>query len=153
MQQFEVKIRYVVVNTTNMKQKKAIIDTYETLYGVDIVVANRNTTLKDLQKLYVYSDGAVLDDYIIEAMAASAIVKRIKDNKTCVLIKDNKDSSTKGVDKKIDRINTIAHEALHAVFYIYENYMDQKLCGCSSEPACYLIGYIAECVYKTLTKK
>lgn len=136
-----------------MKQKKkSIIDTYETLYGVDIVVANRNVTLEKLQKLYTYPDGVILDNYIVEAMATSAIVKRISDGKTCILIKDNKDNSTKGIDKKVDRINTIAHESLHAVFYIYENYMDQKLCGCSSEPACYLIGYIAECVYKTLMK-
>ena len=136
-----------------MKQKKkAIIDTYETLYDVDIVVANKHVTLEKLQKLYTYPDGVVLDDYIINAMACSAIVKRISDNKTCVLIKDNKETSIKGKDKKADRINTIAHESLHAVFYIYENFMDQKLCACSQEPACYLIGFIAECVYKTLSK-
>lgn len=136
-----------------MNKNRAIIDTYETIYGVDIVVANRNVSLKKLQSLYTYPDGVILDDYIIEAMATSAIVKRIKDGKTCILIKDNKDSSVKGVNKIVDRINTIAHESLHAVFYLYENIMDNKLCGCSSEPACYLIGYIAECVYKTLTKK
>lgn len=136
-----------------MKQKKkAIIDTYETLYDVDIVVANRYVTLDKLKSMFVYADGAELDNFIIDAMATSAIVKRISDNKTCVLIKDNKDSSIKTKDKKVDRINTIAHESLHAVFYIYENIMDQKLCGCSPEPACYLIGYIAECVYKTLMK-
>lgn len=136
-----------------MKQKKkAIIDTYETLYDVDIVVANKHVTLEKLQKLYTYPDGVVLDDYIIDAMATSAIVKRISDNKTCVLIKDNRETSIKSKDKKADRINTIAHESLHAVFYIYENIMDQKLCACSQEPACYLIGFIAECVYKTLSK-
>lgn len=136
-----------------MKQKKkAIIDTYETLYGVDIVVANRHVTLEKLQKLYVYTDGVVLDDCIVDAMATTCMVKRISDNKTCILIKDNRDSNVKGVDKKVDQINTIAHEALHAIFDIYEHFMDQKLCACSQEPACYLIGYVAECVYKTLNK-
>ena len=134
------------------KQKKAIIDTYETLYGIDIVVANRQVNLERLQKLYTYSDGVVLDDFIIDALATTAIVKRISDNKTCILIKDNKDSDVKSIDKKLDHINTIAHESLHAVLDIYD-IIQQKVCTCTPEPMCYLIGYIAECVYKTLTKK
>lgn len=134
------------------KQKKAIIDTYETLYGVDIVVANRQVSLEKLQKLYTYSDGVMLDDFIIDGLATTAIVKRISDNKTCILIKDNKDTDVKSVDKKLDSINTIAHESLHAVLDIYD-IIQQKVCTCTPEPMCYLIGYIAECVYKTLTKK
>lgn len=134
------------------KQKKAIIDTYETLYGIDIVVANRQVNLERLQKLYTYSDGVVLDDFIIDGLSTTAIVKRISDNKTCILIKDNKDSDVKSIDKKLDHINTIAHESLHAVLDIYD-IIQQKVCTCTSEPMCYLIGYIAECVYKTLTKK
>lgn len=134
------------------KQKKAIIDTYETLYGIDIVVANRQVSLEKLQKLYTYPDGVVLEDFIIDGLATSAIVKRISDNKTCILIKDNKDSDVKSIDKKLDHINTITHESLHAVLYIYD-IIQQKVCTCTPEPMCYLIGYIAECVYKTLTKK
>lgn len=133
-------------------KKKAIIDTYETLYGVDIVVANRQVSLDKLRKLYTYSDGVMLDDFIADGLATTAIVKRISDNKTCILIKDNKDTDVKSIDKKLDHINTIAHESLHAVLDIYD-IIDQKICTCSSEPMCYLIGYIAECVYKTLTKK
>lgn len=134
------------------KQKKAIIDTYETLYGIDIVVANRQVNLERLQKLYTYPDGVVLDDFIIDSLATTAAVKRISDNKTCILIKDNKDSDVKSIDKKLDHINTIAHESLHAVLDIYD-IIQQKVCTCTQEPMCYLIGYIAECVYKTLTKK
>ena len=134
------------------KQKKAIIDTYETLYGVDIVVANRQVSLEKLQKLYTYGDGVMLDDFIIDGLATTAVVKRISDNKTCILIKDNKDSDVKSIDKKLDHINTIAHESLHAVLDIYD-IIQQKVCTCTPEPMCYLIGYIAECVYKTLTKK
>lgn len=134
------------------KQKKAIIDTYETLYGVDIVVANRQVSLEKLQKLYTYGDGVILDNFITDALATTAVVKRISDNKTCILIKDNKDSDVKSIDKKLDHINTIAHESLHAVLDIYD-IIQQKVCTCTPEPMCYLIGYIAECVYKTLTKK
>ena len=133
-------------------KKKAIIDTYETLYGVDIVVANRQVSLEKLQKLYTYGDGVVLDDFITDALATTTVVKRISDNKTCILIKDNKDTDVKSVDKKLDYINTIAHESLHAVLDIYD-IINQKICTCTPEPMCYLIGYIAECVYKTLTKK
>lgn len=134
------------------KQKKAIIDTYETLYDVDIVVANRQVSLEKLQKLYTYPDGVVLDSFIVDAIATTAVVKRISDNKTCILIKDNKDSDVKSIDKKLDHINTIAHKSLHAVLDIYD-IIQQKVCTCSPEPMCYLIGYIAACVYKTLTKK
>lgn len=134
------------------KQKKAIIDTYETLYGIDIVVVNRQVNLERLQKLYTYPDGVVLDDFIIDGLATTTVVKRISDNKTCILIKDNKDSDVKSIDKKLDHINTIAHESLHAVLDIYD-IIQQKVCTCTPEPMCYLIGYIAECVYKTLTKK
>ena len=134
------------------KQKKAIIDTYETLYDIDIVVANRQVSLDKLRKLYTYGDGVMLDDFIADGLSTTAVVKRISDNKTCILIKDNKDTDVKSIDKKLDHINTIAHESLHAVLDIY-NIIDQKICTCSQEPMCYLIGYIAECVYKTLTKK
>lgn len=133
-------------------KKKAVIDTYETLYGVDIVVANRQVSLDKLRKLYTYGDGVMLDDFIIDGLATTAVVKRISDNKTCILIKDNKDTEVKSIDKMLDYINTIAHESLHAVLDIYD-IINQKVCTCSSEPMCYLIGYIAECVYKTLTKK
>ena len=134
------------------KQKKAIIDTYETLYDIDIVVANRQVSLEKLQKLYTYGDGVVLDNFIMDSLATTAVVKRISDNKTCILIKDNKDTDVKSIDKKLDHINTIAHESLHAVLDIYD-IIQQKVCTCTPEPMCYLIGYIAECVYKTLTKK
>ena len=134
------------------KQKKAIIDTYETLYDIDIVVANRQVSLDKLRKLYTYADGVILDDFVVDGLSTTAVVKRISDNKTCILIKDNKDTDVKSIDKKLDYINTIAHESLHAVLDIYD-IINQKVCTCSPEPMCYLIGYIAECVYKTVMKK
>ena len=134
------------------KKNKAIIDTYTTMYNVDIVVANRQVNLEKLKSLYTYQDGVVLDNFILDGLATTAVVKRISDHKTCILIKDNKDTDVKSIDKKLDYINTIAHESLHAVLDIYD-IIGQKVCTCSQEPLCYLMGYIAECVYKTLTKK
>ena len=136
-----------------MKNKtKAIIDTYETMYCIDIVVANKEVSIEKLRKLFAYPDGAELDTFITDGIATTAVVNRISDNKTCILIKYNHDSAVKSVNKKTDFINTIAHESLHAVLDIYD-IIEQKVCTCSSEPLCYLIGYIAECAYKTLTKK
>lgn len=132
--------------------KNSIIDTYTTIYFVDIVVANKYTTLEELRELYTYSDGALLDDSIITPDCSCLTCKRISDNKDVILIKYNRDSSIKGIDKTIDLINTVCHEAGHATLDIYAH-MGQDVCNCSSEPFCYLLGYIAECIYKTLTKK
>lgn len=136
-----------------MKQKnKAIIDTYETLYTVDIVVANRYVSLNALQKLYKYCDNVELDECICDGLCTTCTVTRKTDNKTCILIKENAETSVKSIDKKADRINTIAHEATHGALRIYE-IIGQSVCMCGTEPLCWLTGYIAECIYKTLFKR
>lgn len=132
--------------------KKSIIDTYTTIYFVDIVVANKYTTLDQLKELYTYSDDVELDECIMNNVCTTSTCRRKSDNKDCILIKYNKDSSIKGVDKTLDLINTICHESGHAVLDIYDH-MSQSVCTCSQEPFCYLLGYIGECVYKTLRKK
>lgn len=57
-----------------------------------------------------------------------------------------------GINKDVDLINTISHEAGHVALDIYL-YMEQDLCQCSTEPFCYLVGYAGECIYKTLKNK
>jgi hypothetical protein len=131
---------------------KSIIDTYSTIYFVDVAVANKYVTLEELKELYTYADGVELDEAILECQCTTTACIRKSDNKSVVLIKYNHDSIIKGVDNKVDFINTICHEAGHVVLDIYDH-MGQKICNCSSEPFCYLLGYIAECAYKTLTKK
>ena len=54
-----------------MKDKKSIIDTYTTIYFVDIVVANKYTTLDELKQLYTYCDGTELDDSITKSECTS----------------------------------------------------------------------------------
>ena len=132
--------------------KKSIIDTYTTIYYVDIVVANEAATLEELKELYTYSNGDELDDEIIKMQCSCSTCKRKSDDKDVVLIKYNRDTDIKGIDKRLDLVNTVCHESGHAVLDIYEH-MGQNVCNCSSEPFCYLLGYIAECVYNTLTKK
>ena len=132
--------------------KNSIIDTYETIYSTDIVVANKYATLEQLKELYCYSDNVELNDDILSGNATCSTCIRKSDNKPVVLIKYNYDTKIKSMDKKIDFINTICHEAGHAVLDIYER-IGQNICFCTPEPFCYLLGYIAECAYKTLTKK
>lgn len=132
--------------------KNSIIDTYSTIYYVDIVVANKYTTLDQLKELYTYNNNEELDDNIMQPLCTTSTCIRKSDNKSVVLIKYNKDSDIKGINKILDLINTVCHEAGHAVLDIYDH-MGQSVCNCSSEPFCYLLGYIAESIYKTLTRK
>lgn len=132
-------------------KKKSIIDTYPTIYFVDIVVANKYTTLEELKELYTYSDGTELDDQLLSGNACTATCTRKSDNCSVCLIKYNNDTKRKNINKQLDLINTVCHEAGHAVLDIYE-YIGQNVCNCSPEPFCYLLGYVSECIYKTLKK-
>ena len=132
--------------------KNSIMDTYSTIYFVDIVVANKNVTLEELKELYIYPDGVELDGDLLDGDATTSTVIRKSDNKACVLVKYNHPCKIVGLNKSADFINTISHEATHIALDIYE-YIHQNVCFCSQEPFCYLQGYAAECIYKTLTKK
>jgi hypothetical protein len=132
-------------------KKKSIIDTYTTIYFVDIVVANKYTTLEELKELYTYSDGTELDDQVLGGNACTATCIRKSDNCSVCLIKYNNDTKRKNINKQLDLINTVCHEAGHVVLDIYES-IGQNVCNCSPEPFCYLLGYVSECIYKTLKK-
>lgn len=135
-----------------MKDKNSIIDTYSTIYYVDIVVANKYTTIDELKELYTFSDGEELNDSILGCECTTSTCTRKADNKDCILVKYNRDCKIVGLNKTVELINTIAHEAGHCVLDIYDH-MNQRVCNCSSEPFCYLLGYIAGCIYTTLSKK
>lgn len=161
MQPFLVVLRYRgdyrgVIKTYKyniaMKDKKKRIDTYETIYYVDIIVANQYVTLEELKDLYTFADEVELDNSILDGDATTSTVLRKSDNKYCVLVKFNHLSKCKSISKNLDFINTISHEAGHVVMNIYD-YIRQHICTCSQEPFCYLLGYATECIYKTLKNK
>lgn len=135
-----------------MKKKKGIIDTYETIYSVDLVVAGSNTTLEQLKKLYTYADGEELDEGILDGCGTTSRCRRKSDDKYVILVKYSRNSNIKNIDKKLDRINTIAHEAGHVVLDIYD-FIGQDVYTGSSELFCYLLGWVTECIYKTLQKE
>lgn len=134
------------------KNKKSRIDIYQTLYGVDLVVANKYATIEELRKDYAFSDGVELTEEVMECIATTSKVRRKSDNRYCVLVKYNQDSSVKGRDPKLELINTVSHEATHVAIDIYQ-FISQDLCPCSPEPFCYLVGWATECIYNTLQKK
>ena len=133
--------------------KKSIIKTFNnSTYDIDLIIANQYTTLKDLEKLYNYSDKEDLDNRILEGYATTSIVCRKKDNAICILVKFNGYSKKKGINKHVDLINTCSHEGTHVALDIYE-IINQNICFCTPEPFCYLQAWATTCIYTTLTEK
>lgn len=131
------------------KNSRAIINTYSTIYDIDIIVANKHVTLKQLQRLYTYSNGETLDDEIITPQACTCAMYRKSDNMLCILVKHNRDTSIKK-NKLLDLYNTAAHEAAHVALRIYE-IIDERSFE-SQEPFAYLVGFITEHIIETWTR-
>lgn len=143
---------YYIYMKTNRKSKtnKSIIDTYETIYNVDLVVANRYTTIDQLNKTYCNVNQEDLTD--CESIAYTEIGYNRKTNKPVVIVRYVKNCEWP-VDKKLDLINTAAHEALHVCMDIYTKIGEKVYEQDSNELFAYLVGWVTECIYKTWTKK
>lgn len=131
-------------------KKKSIIDTYSTIYNVDIVVANKYTTIKQINKLYRPVEGDVFEDS--DCIAFTDIGYNRKTNAPVIIVKYVHSRSVVGVDKKIDLINTCAHEAVHVCMTIYSKIGEGVYKDDSNELLAYLVGWVTECIYKTWTK-
>ena len=134
--------------------KKKYIDIYPTIYRVDLVVANEAVTLKDLQKKYTYVDGTELDENITADCIASTSTCRDKETgKYIILVKYVADTKVKGIDKKLDLLDTAAHEATHVIMHIYDFIGEKVFCADSNELLANHIGWATKSIYKTWTKK
>ena len=134
------------------KTKKGIIDRYyNEIYDVYLVVANENVTFKQLQSKYTYGDGEELDEDILNSCCSTAKCKDRNADTDVILVKYNHGPRDKARDKRLDLVNVASHEATHTALDIYE-WCGQNVCFCSPEPFCYLQGWAAERIYKTLTK-
>lgn len=127
------------------------IDTYETIYSVVMIVANQYTTIEEIRDVVEYCDGTEIEEDVMTDCASVTCCRRKSDLMSCVFVKFNHVSEVKSVDKKVDLINTISHEAGHVALRIYQH-MGQDICQCSPEPFCYLLGWAAECIYKTIKR-
>lgn len=109
-----------------MKQNnKSRIDIYETPYEVYLAIANKYTTLEELQEIFTYSDGAELDDSFLQDedghkyQGVTVSVKRKSDNRQFLLVKYITETSVKVPDKLLDTINLADHEACHVLLDLY----------------------------------
>lgn len=132
------------------KTKKSIIDVYPTIYNVDIVVANKYTTTKQINKLYMTVDGKDFEDD--DCIAYTDRGYNRKTNKAIVLVRYCRDNNVVGLDKKLELINTCAHEAVHVCMTIYSKIEETVYKDDSNELLAYLLGWVTECIYKTWTK-
>lgn len=132
---------------------KGYIDTYSTMYDIDIVIANKDVTIDELREFLTYSDGAELEDSLLNYSGVASTCKNKKTNKYCILVKFNRHSDIVGLDKKLDMINTAAHEALHVAMDIFNVCCESVNPENSNESLAYLIGWLTEKIYLTWTKK
>lgn len=135
-------------------KKKARIDTYSTIYDMDVVVANELVGLKKLRELFEYTDGKELEDLYAEWDIVTGLVKRKSDGAYTVLVKFNKfsDSFVSSGDRTLDTVDVCSHEATHAAIDIY-NCVSATIDTENQENFAYFVAYIAERIAKTLLNK
>lgn len=134
--------------------KKARIDTYSTIYDIDVVVANKEVTIEEIKKQFCYLDDKELNDDSWNWYFISCLVKRKKDGAIVGLVhqgKDNRDFVSSG-DETLDLVDVCAHEAVHIALDIYTE-VGAKVDPGNQESFAYFVGYIAERIYKTISNK
>lgn len=133
-------------------KSKGSIDTYNTIYPIDFIVASNSIKLVDLQKLLQYSDKTELDDDILQGNATTSKCFNKKTKKYCILVKCNitKDKST----SLPFLVDVAAHEAIHVCCDTYQYIeSDIPVKYTLQEPFAYFCGYVTKCVFNTMCKK
>lgn len=131
---------------------KSIIDTYSTVYDIDLVIANQHTTLEKLRRLYKYEDNSNLVEDTMIGLATTSLVVNKKTNRKSVLVKINKLEIPKDTDKKLELVNIAAHEAMHVLCDIY-SHVGAEVVFNNQEPSAYFLGWITQNIYKTMISK
>ena len=138
-----------------MKKTKGHIDTYKSMYPVLLVVANKDVTIEELRKQFLECDGTELQDDDMNRTTGIVIrAIRKSDERAVILVRMNgEDKFYKDkLERKIEFISRIAHEAAHVALTTYER-IDEHVCDRCQEPFAYYIGWIVECICKTVFKK
>ena len=134
-----------------MKNKH--IDTYSTIYDVDIVIANQYVTIDELKEILTYSNDEELDTEPDRYEAYTSTCKYKDSGRFCILIKHNKTILCKGEKMRDRLINCAAHEATHAMIYL-QDFSNQPInIKDSCEYLAYFMGWITQRIYDTWTKK
>lgn len=138
-----------------MKKKKAYIDTYQSIYPVELVVANSAVTIDQLRKLFVEGNGDELSDYDMTNRAAvvANVVRKSNDHAVLLVRMGSEDKYYKDKnERKIDYIGTIAHEAGHVVLNTWRRIEEYETVECQ-EPFCYYLEWVVKCICNTVFKK
>lgn len=143
-----------------MKSKrKAYIDTYESIYPLQLVVANGSVTLEQLREQYCEVDGADIEDYDTNRFGGVTFraIRKSDDHRVIIVWLQNIEDMyfTKGTsetDKRISYSATITHEASHAALFTY-NSIGEGICTVDQEPFAYYMQWITKCIHKTMSKK
>ena len=141
-----------------MKNKKKVhIDTYESIYPIQLVVANESATPKQIAKDYCWFNGTEFEEEDFANCTGCVMrARRKSDERSVVLVKINGYMSLKQgkSDTFLEDICTLVHEAGHVVLDTY-SYIEDRICVemCKQEPFCYYLQWVFECIYKTISKK
>ena len=136
------------------KAKKGIVDRYYCdLYDTYLYVANEYATVDQIRKYVRMPDGSELDENIFGDCAATTIyVLDDKETTTdAILVKYCRHTRNTKRDKKVDFVDISAHEALHVALGVYK-LIGQNVYIDSDEPLAYLVGWVAQRIYKTIIK-
>lgn len=135
-------------NTKNTK-KKLIIDKYNPqIYPRKLWVC-KNAKLEDIQKRFKLRSNKEIDDEWDpqEGVYTLFVEEKATGELGCLV-----NFADFAFDKRNAFINAICHEAEHtknSIFYDIHHESDPK----SDEVDAYLVGWIAQCIYDTMTKK
>lgn len=131
------------------------IDIYETIYNVDLAVCNKKCTDEDIiNNFYDYKGNTLTKEYIQKYSTAEAYTIRCiakKTNNITILVRIMKVVGSTKLERDINLINSITHEAMHVVldtFYKMNEIVSTEI----QEPYAYYIGWISECIYKSYKK-
>lgn len=129
-------------------RKKCIIDKYtQPIYIPNNIYVCKNYTKKDLDKLFEFTDHSSIyleDDSNIASVCYGVVDK--KNDIQCIVVLLNI-----SYGKEYKEINTIAHEAFHVAYRLLET-CGAPLDDSTNECYAYLVGWAAECIYKTAIK-
>ena len=133
-------------------KNKLILDKYiQDIYPPYNLYVMAHCTSDDITNKFVWDDGEVIDkvemdDY--QGITYGLVYnKDDKDKLLSVLVCLNVDK----FDDDIDALNTIAHEAFHVVFRIF-NHCNVYLSEDTNEPYAFMTGWAAKNIYQTYKK-
>lgn len=138
----------------NSNKRKTIIDKYiQPIYVPHILYVCKNYTKDKIDKLFEFVDGSsIFVDNKGTYMATTCYgVKEKATNKLCIVVLLEECVSSKYKKDKDEVNSTVAHEAFHVADEILK-YCEISLDEGSKEAYAYMVGWAAECIFKTVAK-